>query len=319
MLLPCALLAATALVVFALLPSGAAPAAVVAPMAVAGAAMPPLGASVRTLLPGVMGCREQLRAAYALESSLIEITHVVGPLLIAGAIATRSTAAAAFACAALLVGGTAAFVATPASRSWRAERQSGDGPAARALASPGVRTLLLVVALMGLTFGAVEVGIPAAAEAAGAREATGPLLSVWALGSFAGGLLALRLRRPDGAVARLAATVAAFAAGHLLLAAAGALPVLAALLLIAGSAIAPTFAAASALVDGLAPQGGLTEAFAWLGTGIAGGFAAGGALGGWAAEQHGGDAALLIAGLAGIAALAVVAVRRATLSGPHRV
>jgi hypothetical protein len=268
-----------------------------------------------------MGDPERLRAAYALESSALEITYVVGPLLIAGALAARSTVAATLACAALLLAGTLAFLTTPASRGWRATLAPPEGHGiAGALRDPGVRTLFAVVALMGLTFGAVEVGVPAAAEAAGHRHAAGALLSVWGLGSMLGGLLAMRLRRPSGPVARLAATMAAFGAGHLLLGAAGSLLVLAALLLVAGLSIAPGFAAAFGLTEGLAPPGSLTEAFAWLSTGIATGLALGAALGGWAAEARGGGAALALAGLSGLAAMVVVASRRATLAArKHRV
>ncbi|HTE60635.1 MAG TPA: MFS transporter [Solirubrobacteraceae bacterium] len=314
-LLPGALVTAVALVVFALLPAGTPLPAIMATTLVAGLATPPLGASMRTLLPGVMGSPERLHAAYALESSALEITYVVGPLVLAGALATWSTTAATLACAALLLGGTLAFLATPASRAWRpaAAPPVGHGWLG-ALRSPGVRTLLVLLALMGMTFGAVEVGVPAAAEAEGHRDAAGPLLSVWGLGSMLGGLLAMRLRRPAGPVARLTATICALATGHLLLGVAGNLVVLGGLLLLAGVSIAPSFASAFGLTDGLAPPGALTEAFAWLGSGIAGGLAAGSALGGWAAEYHGADAALLVAGLAGLTAVAVIATRRGTLT-----
>ena len=321
-MLPCALLAAAALAVFAGLPAGASLALVLGTMLVAGLATPPLGAALRTLLPAVLADRRRLDAAYALESSVLEITYVAGPLLIAGALAAWSTAAAALACAALLLGGTLAFLATPASRTWRpapAAGAAGHGPAG-ALRSPGVRVLLAVVALMGTTFGAVEVGVPAVAEAAGRSAAAGPLLSLWGLGSLLGGLLAMRIRRPAGPVARLAATMAAFAVGHGLLAAAAGLPALAALLALSGLAIAPGFAAAFGLTDRLAPAGALTESFAWLGTGIAAGLAVGGALGGWAAEAHGPRAALVVAGLAAVGALAVATGFRATLTpAPSRV
>jgi MFS family permease len=314
-LLPGALVAATALAVFALLPAGAPLAVIMASTLVAGLATPPLGAAMRTLLPGMMGDRERLHAAYALESSALEITYVVGPLVLAGALAAWSTAAAALVCAGLLLGGTLAFLATPASRAWRpaATPPAGHGWLG-ALRNPGVRTLLVLLALMGLTFGAVEVGVPAAAEAGGHRGAAGPLLSLWGLGSMFGGLLAMRLRRPAGPVARLTATMCAMATGHLLLCVAGDLVLLGALLMLAGLSIAPSFAAGFGLTDGLAPPGALTEAFAWLGTGIAAGLAAGGALGGWAAERHGADAALLVAGLASVAAVAVIATRRGTLT-----
>jgi hypothetical protein len=282
---------------------------------IAGLATPPLGAALRTLLPGVMADREQLRAAYALESSVLEITYILGPLVLAGALAAWSTAAAALACAGLLLAGTFAFLATPASREWRPEERAPDGHGwLGAMRSPGVRTLFVLLVLMGLTFGAVEVGVPAAAEAGGHRAAAGPLLSLWGLGSMLGGLLAMRLRRPTGPVPRLTATMCALAAGHLLLGVAGSLVVLGALLVVAGLSIAPSFAAAFGLTDALAPPGALTEAFAWLGTGIAAGLAAGGAFGGWLAEAEGADATLLLAGLAGVTALAVIATFRTTLT-----
>jgi MFS family permease len=314
-LLPGALVAAAALAVFALLPHATPLPLIIATTLVAGLATPPLGASMRTLLPGVMADREHLRAAYALESSALELTYIAGPLVLAGAVATWSTAAAALACSLLLLAGTLAFLATPASRDWRPAVDARGHPGLLgAMRSPGVRTLFMLLALMGLTFGAVEVGVPAAAEAGGHRGAAGPLLSLWGLGSLLGGLLAMRLHRPSGPVARLTATICALAAGHLLLGLAGDLVLLGALLLLAGLSIAPSFAAAFGLTDGLAPAGALTEAFAWLGTGIAAGLAAGGALGGLAAESHGADAALLLAGLGGVMALALIAAFRASLT-----
>ena len=282
-LLPGAAVAAAALAVFALLPAGTPLPLILATTLVAGAATPPLGAALRTLLPAVMGDPERLRAAYALEASALEVTYVVGPLVLAGAVAAWSTAAAA-----------------------------GHGLLG-AMRNPGVQTLFALLALMGFTFGAVEVGVPAAADAAGHRGAAGPLLSLWGLGWMLGGLVAMRLQRPAGSVARLATALAALAAGHLALGAAGDLVVLGGLLLVAGLAIAPSFSAAFGLTDELAPPGALTEAFAWLSTAVAAGLAAGGALGGWAAEATGADAALLVAGLPGVVALAVVAARRATL------
>jgi MFS family permease len=316
-LLPGAVVAAAGLTAFALLPAGVPLAAILATTLLAGIATPPLGAATRTLLPAVMPDPARLRAAYALESSALEITYVVGPLVLAGALATWSTAAAALACAVLLLGGTVAFLATPASRAWRpaAVPPTGHGWLG-ALRSPGVRTLFVLLALMGLTFGAIEVGVPAAAEHAGHRGAAGPLLSVWGLGSMLGGLLAMRLHRPAAPVARLTVTMCALAAGHLVLAPAAGEPLLlGGLLLLAGLSIAPSFAAAFGLTDGLAPPGAVTEAFAWLGTGVAAGLAAGGALGGWAVEARGAEGALGVAGLAGVAAVAVIATRRGTLRG----
>ena len=51
--------------------------------AAAGALMPPIGASLRSLWPRMFADAELRAAAYALEASLQEITFIVGPLLVA--------------------------------------------------------------------------------------------------------------------------------------------------------------------------------------------------------------------------------------------
>ena len=290
-LAPGAVLAALALTIFAALPHGTPVLAVIACTIAAGAATPPLGAALRALLPGVLRDPERLNAAYAVESSALELTYIAGPVLIAGALASWSTAAAALACGALLLTGTLAFLATPASRAWEPTRTGHRHGIAGPLRNPGIRTLLAVLGLMGLTFGAVEVAVPAAAHAAGHDGAAGALLSLWGLGSMLGGLVAMRIRRPAGPVSRLIAVLACFAIGHLTLALTLSLPVVAVLLLLAGMAIAPAFASAFGLTDRLAPAGTITESFAWLNTGLAGGLASGSALGGLAADAGGADAA----------------------------
>jgi hypothetical protein len=82
---------------------------------------------------------------------------------------------------------------------------------------------------------------------------------------------------------------------------------LAAVLLLAGATIAPTYATVFALVD-RRPAGTVTEAFAWLNTAVAVGAAAGAASAGSVAEAAGPAAVFVLAGAAG--ALAVRAVAR---------
>ena len=91
-----------AFVVFALLKPGASLAAILPCAIVSGAAMPPVGACLRTLWPDLLGDPAKVHAAFALESALLETTYIAGPVLIAGAIGAWSTAASAVACAVLL-------------------------------------------------------------------------------------------------------------------------------------------------------------------------------------------------------------------------
>jgi predicted MFS family arabinose efflux permease len=188
------------------------------------------------------------------------------------------------------------------------------GGAAGALRSRGVRTLMLVFALLGATFGSVEIAVPVAAEAAGHAGAAGLLLGVWGLGSLLGGLAAARAGAAPDPVRRLTGLLAALAGGHLLLTIPlGPLP-LAALLLLAGLALSPAIAVAYAMVEGLAPAGTVTEAYTWLSTGIAAGLAAGAALSGALAEAHGAGAAFALAGAACAAGALAGLLKRGTLT-----
>src|SRR5690349_4937241 len=316
-LVPGAALVAAALVAFAALPAGAPFAAIVVCSVVAGAATPPIGPCLRAMWPEMLGDRSLAHAAFALESAGLEITYIAGPVVIAGAIGSQSTAAASLTSAVLLVGGTLVFAAAGPVRAFRPppRPEGGRGP----LRSPGVRTLAVVYVLVGLAFGAVEVGVPASADAAGHAHAAGLLLGVWGLGSLLGGLAAAHASPPADRVRRLCVLLALLAAGHALLAVPAGLLGLAALLLVAGAAIAPAFGVANALVDGVAPAGAVTEAFTWLSTGIAAGLALGSAVGGALADGTPGGA-FALAGLAcaGAAAYAILgrgSLRTSTAAG----
>ena len=70
--------------------------------------------------------------------------------------------------------------------------------------------------------------------------------------------------------------------------------------------IAPSFAAAYGLIDRAARPGTNAEAFAWIGTALSAGLAAGAAVGGMAIDEWGVDAAFAL-GCGGAALSAVVA------------
>jgi predicted MFS family arabinose efflux permease len=177
-----------------------------------------------------------------------------------------------------------------------------------------VRTLMLVFLLLGATFGSVEVAVPVAAEAAGRPGASGVLLGVWGLGSLLGGLAAARAGAAADPARRLAALLAALAAGHLLLTLTTEPLPLAGLLLAAGLALSPAMAVAFAMVEGLAPPGTVTEAYTWLSTGIAAGLALGAVASGALAEAHGAGSAFAAAGAACALAAVAGALRRSTLT-----
>jgi len=313
-ILVAAAVAAAAIVALAALPPSAPLAAILALACLTGAAEPPLGACMRALWPALAPGADRLHAAYAIESVAIELTYVLGPLVIAGAVATQSPPAALVVCAGLLVAGTVAFAATPASRGARRSPASAERSAAGALAGAGVRTLLLTYVCVATGFGVLEVAIAAFAEAEGTRAAAGPLLAVWGVGSIAGGVLAARAGAPADPPRRFGVLLVALGLCYAPLLLAPGIATVAPLLVLAGLAVAPAIAGGHALLTGLAPDGSLTEAFAWAATAFGAGFAIGGGAGGALVEWAGPDAGFALATAAALLAAALAAARRPTLS-----
>lgn len=287
----------------ALAVTGAPTWALLAPAVLGGATIPPHGPVMRALWGSLLA--GPLRAtAYSLESVVVELCFVLGPLLTALLAAAVAPGAAVLAAAGLALTGAAWMAATPAVRAvvpHPAPVGSRLGP----LASPAVRALLLTVAGIGAGFGAIEVALPAYVEGEGAQPAAaGVLLAVWSLGSIVGGLVygGLHLRTPHRR--QLPVLVAALAVGTTLpLLATGPL-VMGAALFGYGLAIAPFSACNSVLLGEAAPRGTTTEAFAWNSSMIFGGAAVGSALAGGLVERIGPYAGLLVTAGAGVLALA---------------
>lgn len=304
------LVAGAAFVALALLPHGAPLGALVALAAVAGVAQPPLGACLRTLWPDVLGGdREAVRAAFALEAAVLELTYISGPFGFLTLAALTSTRLSMGALGVVLALGTLAFATEPASRAWRPE--PGEPGAARrsALRAPGVRTIVGAMAAVGALVGGVEVTVTAAAS----PGATGPLLAVWGAGSLLGGVWAARTGGARGA-RDLALLLLALAGTHAVLGLGSGSPfVLGALLAVAGVGIAPVFGTTSALTGELALPGTATEAFAWISTALSVGVAVGAAATGAIVDAGGVGPAFVVAGAAGVVGAAVVAGRAGSL------
>jgi predicted MFS family arabinose efflux permease len=269
---------------------------------------------MRALWPVLLEGADRRHAAYSLEGAVLEIVYICGPLAIVAGIGSWSTSAAMLACAAFLLVGDLSFSAHPISRAWRphAERPRD---LTGALRGPGVRVLVAVFLLCGLSVGAVEVVVPAALDAHGHRELTGVLLGLWGVGSMLAGFAVGRAGAAGDPPRRLALALAAWGLAHAALGASGAPVTLGILLFVAGATIAPTFVSANGMLDDLAPRGTLTEAFTWTSTGISVGIAAGSALAGALVEAA--SPGIAMAALGGGGVLAALLVRAAS-AGPLR-
>ena len=277
-------------------------AVLLAPAALAGATFPPLGPVMRALWATVLDARS-LPAAYSLESVVVELCFVFGPLLVAGLTLLLGPAAPVVA-AALLAGAGALWLScTPRVREVRPHEErsrSAWGP----LASPAVRPLLLTVLGVGASFGAIEVAVPAFVEEQGSRAASaGVLLAVWSCGSIAGGLVygGLRLRAPHRS--QLPVLVTALAVGTALPLLATGTTAMGVALFAFGFTIAPFSACTSVLLGQAAPAGTVTEAFAWSTSMLFLGAAAANVVSGLLVERSSSSAALHVTAAAGACAL----------------
>ena len=301
-----AAVAAAAILTLALLPEGAPFGIRLAMAALCGAAQPPVGACMRGLWPQLVGDPARRHAAYSLESVVLEVVYIFGPLVLVAGIGSWSLRAALVACALSIAAGDLAFSLQPASRNWRPREQRRT--LAGALAGRGVRVLLAVFGLAGLAVGAVEVVVPAILTPLGQRDLTGVMLTLWGLGSLAGGLVSSRIGVAERPARRLALLMAAWGGGHAAVGLAHSPVSMGLLLFLAGGTIAPTFVCANGMLDDVAPLGTLTEAFTWLSTGLSVGLAAGSALAGALVESLSPEAAMAFCGVGGLLAAVLMAV-----------
>lgn len=268
----------------------------------AGATVPPLGPVMRALWADALR-GPALATAYSLESVVVELCFVLGPLLVASLTLALDPAAPVLASGVLAGTGGLWLSVTRrvgAVRPHVERHGSRFGP----LSSPAVRALLLTVAGVGATFGAVEVAVPAFVEEQGGRASSaGVLLAVWSLGSVVGGLLYGGAELRASHRSQLPVLVTALAVGTALpLLATGTVGLGVALFLF-GLTIAPFSACNSVLLGRAAPAGTVTEAFAWNTSMIFGGAALASGLSGVLVERTGSAAALAVTAGAGLLAL----------------
>jgi MFS family permease len=279
----------------------------------AGFAIPPTSSVLRSMWPSLLADRPHLlQPAYALDSVLIELIFILGPLLTGLLTAILSPQTALAVSAVSVIAGTLAFTSLPPSRDWRPEREARAGLLG-ALASPGVRSLVLVSLPAGIGIGICEVALPAFSDAEGSRELAGVLLAIWSLGSAAGGLIygALPNRPPLDRTHLMVAALLPLSIFPMALAPSIALMAL--IVIPAGMFIAPLLATRNELVGRVAPAGARTEAYTWPVTAFVGGISVGAALAGLIVEGPGWRTAFVIAAACAATGAVLAVSRRRTL------
>ncbi|MCF4138591.1 MFS transporter [Streptomyces sp. Tue 6430] len=226
-----------------------------------------------------------LHAANSFEQAADELCFMLGPVLAAFLCATFFPEAGTLAGVVLLVSGVLVFAAQRATEPPPVARTASASP----LRTPGIPPLLACFVATGAVFGSTEVVTIAYADAEGHRSAAGVVLALQAAGSCAAGLV-YGARGPHGPADRrlpwcLLAMAPLMSLPLLAARTAGTLPVLAAALLVAGMATAPTMVTAMALVQDRTPPDRLNEGMSLVVTALLAGLACGSVSGGWAVEH----------------------------------
>jgi MFS family permease len=249
--------------------------------ATAGASFPPITVCMRAYLRQRFADDPLLGSAYALESVLIEMIFIVGPLLVALFVAAASPATAVWFAAGCACAGSVLFLRSPALKTWRIEARSAPsllGP----LGERDFVALIAVVTCFSGAFGLMEIGVTAYAAETGAPALAGVLLGLMSVGSACGGLAYGSRTWNLPLVSQFALALAVMGAGLVLLSLADDPWFFAALCVAGGVVMAPALIMQSMLVAKTARPEYSTEAFTWsasaLLAGIGLGLAAGGAL-----------------------------------------
>ncbi|QKZ17920.1 MFS transporter [Streptomyces chartreusis] len=286
--------------------------------ACAGATVPQIGPMARARLVALArraGARDAtVGAALSFESTLDEISFVLGPALVGLAAVTAHPAYA--------LGGAAVLVATcgtgfalhrtaaatrpgpdrraPADRRTPAKRRSGSASTAPApTRTPrAVHSLRAALALQGAMFGACQAGITALTERLGQPDQAGLVYAAMGVMSAVAGLCMAAVPARVGLTTRWRAATAAACALSLPLLWTDTLPALYATVTVLGVAYAPHLITVFGLTERVVPPARLAEAMALATSALVGGQALAVAVTGRLAESHGPAAAFGAASLA---------------------
>lgn len=272
----------------------------------AGASYPPVGPCVRARWAAALGDSAELHTAYSLEAVLDEAVFMAGPVIVTVLAASINetlgiTSVIAFA----LVGGV-----------WLASLKSSE-PEIRGSARVDARredmgwawlaTLVLGAICLGALFGSTEVTTVAFAQEQGHRALAGVLLASWAAGSLIAGVITGSVQWRSSSLSRYRWGALAMAFVMVPLPFISGLPLMAAVLFLAGLAISPTLVACVSLVQAHVPAARLTEGITWVMTGLGIGIAPGAAVAGRLIDDYGASTAYVVPVVGGALAAVVAA------------
>ena len=280
------------------------------PGAIAGSAMPSLGAMVRARWSVLLTGSPRLHAAFSFESVADELCFIIGPAAVT-LLATEVSPAAGVGVAAVLclVGtlwfaaerGTEPVVVRPERPASQAGRQAAR---VRGTPAPGLIVLAPVYVLLGAMFVSIDLSTVAFAQHFGHKPLAGLILGTYAFGSATGGIWYGSRQWRAPLQKRFAFTLTLTVLGVATFWAQPNLISLTCVIYLCGLTIAPTLIAGFSLLEAQAKPGRRTEAMSWLSSGISVGVAAGASVVGFVIDAHGPRFGYGVAALCGAACAA---------------
>ena len=244
--------------------------------AAAGATIPPVQPTIRTLYPQLVP-QHLVTPLFSLDAALQEIIWVLGPVLITALVVSLGTMTALLIVVALQLVGALLFLLEPAGRGLRIPAATGNF--GKVLLRPSVSLMTVASLLLIGSLAAME-----AAVVAWFGEGSllgGFALAISAIGSLIGGLAIGH--RPIGQWS-LALRLLVMVLGMGLAVVVSGFWGLSAALFIAGLGTAPSIAAVSSVIAGSVPFADTAEAYGWITTGQLIGAAVGSAMAGMAID-----------------------------------
>ncbi len=257
--------------------------------ALVGLSSPPINLSARPLWRAAVGA-ENLRTAYAIDTTIMNTTTVVGPVVATAIALNLGAPTALWVTASLMCIGGIAMITMPLSRKWLPEPTTSQ--VRDLLRNRPFQLLAIEGMIFGIGWGVLEIAIPATATLNHTPHLAAPMLATLSAASIVGGLL-IGGRKSDITPLRGFKVASAFVAvTSLPLAFTHPGLTMGICLGTVGLSIGFAMVYHWEVVEAVRPAGSATSAQAWLWTMEGSMLAAGAAIGGYVVEHISPTAAL---------------------------
>ena len=247
-----------------------------------GATAPPINLSIRPLWKTVVP-PTFLRTAYALDTSVISATSVIGPILATTLALSSRPGSPLVVCSILLVMGGVSLAITQVSRDYIPEKkEAGGSPLWR---HPALRLLMFEGSFIGFGWGAFNVAVPSFSLIENVPHRTAWILGTMGFANIIGGLLGGLVSKNASSLKTLRITYFVWFLLSLPLALTypgWSMAIAGALLGLCGGAIQVFY---WEVMEAVRPQGSATGALGWLWTIEGSMMALGSAFGGWISQE----------------------------------